>query len=419
MKRIILQGSFLIFGSQKQLQQWLWRAAHRLIHARYFHLHPSLSVDMSSRTPVYCLQGDGHVDVLAVGKNVIGRSTVPVEGVLFVNIESPGATISRMQAFIIVAPNGDAWIADCNSTNGTYLSVRKGTGIRLEENHYYQLSDGCTIVLGDAERRFVRLPDDALQSSSVSVEASKRNADLVVVGAMDSSFNRHATLSNPENQSPRPSGTSSSGRSLPYLKEREDLGGIPSTSAGPSRKRPRSSLDVTTRGAQTVPNAEPTRACLSGMTPKLRNEVAKAVKACGGIVVDSIGEATVLVMPTPATRTPKFIIAVGLGIPIVASTFFKNNGTAKSLASHIVSLKHDGISYSSTTLRNTIFREDRTPLLTGRSYDVSGLPTKARAVAKEIITACGGSIVQGGSVAKLTEESLSALFDAILRGKRP
>lgn len=113
------------------------------------------------------------VNILSLGKNIIGRGSVELKGVSYIAISSPNCSVSRIQANIEICPNGDAWICDCNSTNGTFLAVNKTTmtkegdtidhlGICLKEKYFYQLSPGCRITFGDVGRIFQRIviPDE-------------------------------------------------------------------------------------------------------------------------------------------------------------------------------------------------------------------------------------------------------------------
>lgn len=86
----------------------------------------------------------------------------------------------------------------------------------------------------------------------------------------------------------------------------------------------------------------------------------------------------------------------------------------------IVSLKHEKVDYVASLLRKSIDTHINSPCLTGKSFSIQALPHKNRDVAKDIIQGCGGKIVRGKATAgaeELTEDSLQALYDSILRAK--
>lgn len=98
------------------------------------------------------------------GRNVIGRSPSPIHDVFFINLESPRSAISRVHAEIVVAPNGDVWVADAKSTNGTHIAVREGAGIALEVDRSYYCVSGTRMLFGDVELTLVI--DDTLMGES-------------------------------------------------------------------------------------------------------------------------------------------------------------------------------------------------------------------------------------------------------------
>lgn len=389
---------------------------------------------------VYCLVDGDRTDPLHVGKNVVGRSTVDVEGVQFINIDSPRAAVSRMQAFIEVAPNGDAWITDCKSTNGTFLSVRDGEGIRLEPNYYYQLVEGCHIVFGDVEKRFVVL---------TQAELLKRREDVAGAPPAPSAAATATAKKNPKpsrTRSPlsQPQGAPTAKKSPRSSQARKtvmtDVPYLEPASPPPKdgRKRARSPAKAETGSQNEQPAAQsqpgqsasqsaetsfaveqPLRVCISGMEEKERMETAKLIKKRHGKIEDNIEEANLLIVNIPAVRTPKFIIAVGRGIPVVSKKGFDAPDFLEHVDRYIVCLKHETHTYPPATLRRVIFRSDMKPALQGTTYNLSALPQKMKAVAEEIISGCGGTAlrrkVDKGTV--LSESDLNDLYDSILSGK--
>ena len=413
---------------------------------------------------VYALVAQEKQYPLQIGKNVVGRSSVPVDGVSFINLESPLAAISRMQAFLDVAVNGDAWISDCNSTNGTFLSVRPGPGIRLEANRYYQLTPGCRIVFGDVECVFEVLSGHThtagntnTSPSSSTARASRKTERLQVTGAT-ADLKPHGD----KGKTPDKADSSKVHRSdVPYLDESASLsrenssspvaptevGGKTTTKKGGKRNAPSSASlspapqkkvkkEATPAASGTLaeaaksssrpsaPNTStaPPVVCLTGMDSDERAAITKRVRQLKGRVTEDITKANLLVVAMPAVRTPKFIIAVARGIPIVSVKYVCNDqAELEDARHHIVGLKTDQHTYSAAALESVIYRKDRRPLLQGVRINVSALPNKTKSVATEIITASGGAVIRTkkADALNLTEDQVDTLYDSILRGKVP
>jgi hypothetical protein len=407
---------------------------------------------------------------LQVGKNVVGRSSVPVEGVSFINLESPLAAISRMQAFVDVAANGDAWISDCNSTNGTFLSIRPGPGIRLEANRYYQLTPGCRIVFGDVECTFEMLggtphtpvqPTASLSSSSSATRLLRKTERLSATGAAG---NNAGTAQQSKQRMPLKECGDSNGEhrgNIPYLDEsgspsqdqqssgpgaspaegrrssitgRGSKRGSPasSTTPAPAKKAKKEAVPSTPRTRSTTAKsptpvannkaAGPPVVCLTGMDSDEKTAIAKRVRQLKGRVVDDITKANLLVVAAPPVRTPKLIIAVARGIPVVSANYICNDqAELEDARRHIVGLKTDQHTYTAAALEKVIFRKERQPLLQGVRINISALSTKTKAIATEIITGSGGMVLRAktAGVLNVTDEQLDILYDSILRGKVP
>ncbi|KAG5491855.1 hypothetical protein JIQ42_01764 [Leishmania sp. Namibia] len=403
-------------------------------------------------TAAYALVAQEKQYPLQVGKNVIGRSSVPVEGVSFINLESPLSAISRMQAFLDIGANGDAWISDCNSTNGTFLSIRPGPGIRLEANRYYQLSPGCRIVFGDVACTFESLseapptPESPARSLTSPSRSTRKTESLGAVGA----FVESAAKTAPARQPPKQ--TTAHRRDLPYLDEGGSLSLVPtapSARTATTQKTRRRSLpgptvppqplklskveSVTPSSApelRVAPNAKSTpvtpslaaglNVCLTGMDSDEREAIAKRVRQLKARLVDDITKANLLVVTTPPVRTPKFIAAVARGIPVVSVAYICNDRDKLDDARHhIVGLKTDQHTYTAAELKKVIYRKDAAPLLQGITFNIAALSSKTKKVAAEIIASSGGDVVRakkgGGTV--LTDAQLDRLYDSILRGK--
>lgn len=394
---------------------------------------------------------------LQTGKNVVGRSSVPVEGVSFINLESPLAAISRMQAFLDVAANGDAWISDCNSTNGTFLSIRPGPGIRLEANRYYQLTPGSRIVFGDVECTFQLLGStpDLLEQDATTAPgraSSRKTERLSVIGASTDSTEKAAESR--QEAKLKPARGTAHRSNVPYLDEsvgssqeqssvppplaekgvskRSSSASSPSPSslkkaktdtASKSSSSPTRTNKTSKAMAQTADSAAaPPVVCLTGMDSDERAAVTKRVRLLKGRVVENITKANLLVVAIPPVRTPKFVIAVARGIPVVSVKYICND--AAELADprgNIVGLKTDQHTYSAAALEKVIYRKENRPLLQGVRINITALSSKTKSVATEIITASGGEAVRStkGATLSVADDDLDALYDSILRGKVP
>ena len=113
---------------------------------------------------------------LVEGKHVIGRSAVPLEDRWFVNLESPRSAVSRNHAAVVVCRNGDAWVEDNSSTNGTFLAIRDGDGVKLEPMHYYQLGSRAQVIVGDVEMVFTQEPGGGAGASQMPARTPSRSA---------------------------------------------------------------------------------------------------------------------------------------------------------------------------------------------------------------------------------------------------
>lgn len=399
----------------------------------------------------YALKDEQHCDVLTLGSNVIGRGPASLDGVSFIGIESPRGAVSRVQATIEIAPNGDAWVSDCGSTNGTYISVRPGTGIRLARDRFYQLSEGCTLVFGDVERRFVTVDD------LVATQAAESKSRASSVGHKTPTKadgpNRTGPGANSRSQSKTNTGApsaclpgpplSAARRDTPYLAdatresihadvrkrsresehESEDGSRAPPASRKSPAKPRKLEPTTTTAGGVAVP---PLRwvVCTSGLEPDDKKKARTAAKRLGATLTEDIRKASLLVVGAPAVRTPKFIIAVARRVPIVAMTYFNEAKTAtpESVASHITSLKDNSRTYSAEDLKAAIYREGSDPLLHGLTFNVHQLRGKTKQVAQEVIVGCGGEVTTRKADQGIvidSEKSLNDLYDCLLRAVRP
>ncbi|KAF8276987.1 hypothetical protein BCY84_20497 [Trypanosoma cruzi cruzi] len=389
----------------------------------------------------------GKRELLRPGKNVIGRSATvsSVDGVSFVSLESPSFTISRVQAVVEVASNGDAWISDCNSTNGTFLAISEGSGIRLDPHCFYQLKPGNRVILGDVEMRLETgacstnemgdqkgvMPSSALSSLNTSHPTNLSGAHSEILCA--SNDTRVATTANVTTTIEKPSdAVKSKANGAALQKSHECLSGkcsndrvesapYPEGSVFLGRKRIRSSSDITPPSGASKTVSSFLRVhwvCFSGMDGAEKADAQKLAKKLGWQTTDRIVDADILVVGSPVTRTPKFLIAVGRGIPVVTGNFLKDGDTAQ-LEKYVPALSHGSHTYSAASLRKVIFRECKKPILQGVSFQLGALPRKLRAVAREIILGCGGDIVRAQSTdaLSLTEESLDSVYDSVLRGE--
>lgn len=136
------------------------------------------------------------------------------------------------------------------------------------------------------------------------------------------------------------------------------------------------------------------RACLSGMDDKEKTSITKAISCLGGSVVDEVTSATLLVVNLPANRTPKFIIAVALGVPIVSKKYIEDGAPRDTIAQYVPELLHATHRYTSVEIARAIATHAarRSLPLDGLTFNLQTLPAKVRTVASDIIRSCGGTV---------------------------
>lgn len=421
------------------------------------------------------------------GRNVIGRSPSAVEDVYFINLESPRSAISRLHAVILIASNGDVWISDARSTNGTQIAVRAGPGIVLEPEKWYQGVPGARITFGDVELTLVvddtrsdasqcgglnlakKLSDQAATAAGVPQHMPRTLSDLppsLIRARSGSSHNRgssqQGSISQPQglatsadqlaaallNQtesvvaSGRNSGedqritlkskerlncdngssaesNSALKKSVPYLQP-ADVDSIAAlvdsgSKRGPT-KQPRTEPPVPaadnvppTKKAHRIESAksDAVRVVLSGFDSKEKEGLNKLVKERRGQVVDEITDAKVdlLVVKDPPTRTPKFLIAMGLGVPVVTSRFLENAAPLADAAQYTPDLLHNGVRYTSKKLSMVTLATKQRKGAThsggkkrnafdGKMIFVSDAVGSAKAALVDVIKGCGGTIAR-------------------------
>lgn len=358
---------------------------------------------------IFALAVGDQENPLVVGKNVVGRSAVPVDGVSFISIHSPSASISRMQAIIEVCANGDVWVTDCESRNGTFIACGPGQGIRLEPKHYYQLRGGNRIVFGDVECRLVARTDDGVPCETSDFLSGALPYSASVVKSVFGTEGEH----DHEERCKQPY------LSTEMLKRRHsDDSKTGEQGPSPSAKRAKTEREPV---SSSLKNDAVVTACLTGMNEKENSEASRLLRKHKAKQSASIEKCNVLVVGHPPTRTPKLIIAVGRGVPIVSVAFLEQPSLDLSAASKFTpSMAHDKHQYTAEVLNSTIKNNSKRPLLLdGKRYDVSKLSKKTKAVATEILEGCGAQV--GGSkkqsfTASLVDGDLDLLYDGILRG---
>jgi hypothetical protein len=116
---------------------------------------------------------------LVEGRNIIGRSVQPIADPWFVHLESPRAAVSRAHAHIFVCANGDAWLEDCGSTNGTLVASGRGAALAAEMTILQRLvnnaADAMLMSHGEASGRTASTATAALAQTFV-VEYLRRIA---------------------------------------------------------------------------------------------------------------------------------------------------------------------------------------------------------------------------------------------------
>ncbi len=438
---------------------------------------------------------------VAEGRNVIGRSAASCSEIGFINLDSPRSAISRLHAVIDIAPNHDAWISDCRSTNGTVVAQSSGVGLLLDPERFYQLTPGAKVTIGDVELMFLRhsgfkeghSPAAATSQPPAAIRARSKSAASRQASQSAAAVNAAADIEPPSDedqphipvvsvvaaqciadaascfpascppavdsadlkggsvvaaiqmlQEPsRPSnGAASSSR--PYLEDtptelfvkethltrgtgkklREEApqgplqGGSCERKAKSARHEAQPST-IQTPGEKLVDRRR-LHVCLSGMDSAEKQAIASSVTSLGGRIVEDVVEASLLVVKHPPPRTPKFLIAVARGIPIVTPKYFAADAPPQ-FAPYVPDMSHGVRHYSSKDITRAILANSAkgAPALTGRAFNVQQMPAKLRATVADIIRGCGGTVStkkkEGPDVTVLTEDA-EDVYHSILSG---
>lgn len=334
----------------------------------------------------YGLRREGHIQYLSEGQNTIGRKKEGIGG-SFVKIGVLSVYVSREHAVILIGRNGDCWIKDCKTINGTVLAKNEGDGIQLEQNHYYQLSDGCRITFGNMEYTFFIEEKDS-EAADLATNVIEKEENVL-------------------------SPTTKKHIRSPVSSEK-----IPCDS----------SIDEKTKKIRRVETLECTdmkiNACLSGMNPEQVDEAQGEIRRLGGTIVKTLENANLLVVYIPANRTPKLIAALALGLPVVGVEALKNlkqreNITPQYFYDNFISLHFNGVNYSSESLREASLRNKDSLPLDGVEFSLTNLPQKRKEAAKEAITYSRGSVVRirKNYTFVLNETLLERLYHSILTGE--
>lgn len=446
----------------------------------------------------------GCVYHLFEGRNIIGRSPCAVDDAAFINLESPRSAISRMHAVIVVAPNGDIWVTDAKSTNGTCIALREGVGVAVQPDHWYQATPGSRILFGDLELSLVvddvsgnpgtGTPSDPVMAACVvgssptanvsqggSLSAAKiRSYQAAAAAGIPEHFPRTlsdmplssvararsgslqrrgagsgnsaasgAVSGSPQQLHPLSSSVDRAAAELlatkstslpaqqlvpviacnaeakaPYLEEKEVTTAInesavahqTNTAKGKvAQKRPRSESVATKQGGADDANTkgEPEAnmialppdsitVVLSGFDTKEKDVLGRLLRARRGKTVDEITDrrAQLLVVKEPAPRTPKFLIAMGLGIPIVTCAFLEEQARLQQAPNYMPTLLHNGVKFTSKKLLTVSesvrsMKPEKCGVFDGLTFLLSdAVPAASRTVLTDVIKGCGGSILR-------------------------
>lgn len=420
----------------------------------------------------------GATFALFEGRNLIGRSPSVVDDVFFINLESPRFAISRVHAEIVVAPNGDVWISDAASTNGTQMAVRDGCAIALAAKRSYYCVSGTMFLFGDVKlvlvidsialspqqssgpsplhgpfpnrppspRTLSDIPvcfvtrawstsrrSDALEgdsyfaqpeSSPVLINGAQPSSSATMIGAPTASREHQRT-------SPESSHLSiahrqvfenaheSEGSELPQPHSKHMKCGadadddIAQATVACSRKHSRNDGDDeafslprkanrSENGTLTCISATvaPMTVCFSGFGSNEKRAFTILVKSRKGRVVDNMSDENVdvLVVCDPPTRTPKFLIAMGRGCPIVTPSFLEDAAPISRAFEYIPDLVHDGKRYTSKRMRQVLQRTRSNDtakargVLFGRCFFISDSVGVSKNALVHVITSCGGRV---------------------------
>nr|CCD12884.1 unnamed protein product [Trypanosoma congolense IL3000] len=407
---------------------------------------------------------------LEVGKNLVRRHTTQVKKDASVVLLDPAyRNVSRTHAVIDVWENGDVWLQDCKSTNGTYFCGQTGNAERLQPGHCYQLKPRNYVIFADVRLRFdVEVAPVCKSHDTNNKTATWEGCPPEPVPPTPQSAQPDSTrntssdnhcATNWANPFSPVSTVYNLSASLPTSRNTDQCNivlmrqGSPSTWAPslilsvasapltaditPRMKRCRENhgndlLRSDTKGNEVPPTTaveegvetrrQRRRAfhvCFSGIMPQKVCIASSEVVSRGWKVVDDIRRANLLVVGIPATRTPKFLIAVGRGIPIVTEAFLYCGGES-CFRSFVPTLTHNGHTFEAHELHEVILKNKTKPALKGMTYSLGLLPIDARATAEMILTFCGARITSKGVCRKgtvqLTRDSLHSLYDGMLRG---
>ncbi|CBH10320.1 hypothetical protein, conserved [Trypanosoma brucei gambiense DAL972] len=421
-------------------------------------------------------ESTGRIMRLLTGENIIRRGAeIAVKGANVVCVGTTCINVSRTHAIIKLCENGEAWLRDCESTNGTFLHSDTGVSVRLEPGFFYQLKRGNHVTFGDLKLRFEwdviavcggRVPvydsnANLMDSSQGSGMNGASNDLLRLEGTVCSSICASCSLAGTDATPPMPVTLTAAsdektcavvsvqldcGVLCKPLCELENVVPYLSESTGAGRKRSRSVIknttdrlskvkslpssatvksETTARGSRLNPKSKSkgrVKVCFSGMCGEATLAAKFLAKKHRWSIVDNVCMADLLIINHPPVRTPKFIIAVARGIPVVTEEFFAC-GDMRQVRQFAPSLVHNNCTYDAGRLFQVITSNVGKPALLGRRFSLEKVPPAWRRTARNILTGCGAVVFTKGtkrkSVISLTGATLTALYDDILRGKVP
>lgn len=393
---------------------------------------------------------------LVAGRNIVGRSAVPVPDRWFINIESPKAAVSRAHAMLLVTSTGDAWIEDNCSTNGTFVfpstvaageALKAATavdsnddaaqqrfsralldvgGIRLDRQHVYQVKPGNHIVFGDCEFVFDAWSGPRPSGAAIGIQAAsprrKATASQIKSGAA-SQRAAEKSVGTPE----RVDGA---------IVSSSLAGDADAEVARSTRKRDRAVVEPSTPEAGRRTKTETTKgfvACLSGVDSASRPGIQKLIIAHGGVVSEEwCADCDAVIVKDMVTgRTPKLLMAVGNGRHVVAANLLSVTPIGSELFNEANCSKFtpsvelaDGRVVSQKTLLSAIRRHRSNAALLGKTFSLGTdiKPKSTREVYGSILKACGAAVTEPPLKSKAAspnctvlsdQKSVDAVFDVI------
>ena len=391
-----------------------------------------------------------HVAISA--DTIIGRREEPETGVI--NLHSPRSAVSRNHALLRVAANGDAFIMDLGSTNGTVISFHPGPGTVLEPKVFYMLREGTRCVFGDVELVF---------DANVEVGASPKRQSLSSVRDdvpfLSSSAAKNVALPLENFQPPSlPSAANlcERGRDRDACDEKQlqyvpplaqpakkvpskcKSSGVETDLATPKGEAPLKQHRTESKpSVKTERNAGPDHrradrlvVTFTGVKTELKSKLSTLVTNNGGTVTDDFvaGETNIVVVGASTTYlTPKLLRAVAVGCDVVAPRFLESYGKRLGAVEEycpVVEVEDGPVltEVPAGIVRSAIDKwRSEGPALKGMRVVLDDdIGKERRQQVKQVVVAAGAVITRSRTAGAVTisDKDVGRVWEAIVRGRK-